>query len=137
MNTMNIGAVIKKMRQEQGMVQEQVAEYLNVSTQAVSRWETGSALPDITQVPALANLFNCSADMLLGVDIALKKEHIAKIEKEAHRGLKSGISKNIAPFSRSQYLLERIVSENIFSHFPTAEIDAVKEDLQKSATPAV
>ena len=90
MNTMNIGAVIKKLRQEQGMVQEQVAEYLNVSTQAVSRWETGSALPDITQVPALANLFNCSADMLLGVDIALKKEHIAKIEKEANNYLYAG-----------------------------------------------
>ena len=66
---MNIGTVIKKLRQERGMVQEQVAEYLNVSTQAVSRWETGSALPDITQVPALANLFNCSADILLGVDV--------------------------------------------------------------------
>ena len=87
---MNIGTVIKKLRQERGMVQEQVAEYLNVSTQAVSRWETGSALPDITQVPAIANLFNCSADMLLGVDITLKKEHIRKIEKEANNYLYAG-----------------------------------------------
>ena len=83
MGTINIGAVIKKLRQERGMVQEQIAEYLNVSTQAVSRWETGSALPDITQVPAIANLFNCSADMLLGVDITLKEEHIKEIQKEA------------------------------------------------------
>ena len=83
MSTINIGTVIKKLRQERGMVQEQVADYLHVSTQAVSRWETGSALPDITQLPALAYLFNCSADMLLGVDITLKKEHITKIKKEA------------------------------------------------------
>jgi len=81
--SMNIGAVIKKLRQERGMVQEQVAEYLNVSTQAVSRWETGSALPDITQVPAIANLFNCSSDMLLGVDVAAMKERIEAIIKEA------------------------------------------------------
>jgi len=80
---MNIGAVIKKLRQERGMVQEQVAEYLNVSTQAVSRWETGSALPDITQVPALANLFNCTSDMLLGVDVAAAKERSEAICKQA------------------------------------------------------
>jgi transcriptional regulator with XRE-family HTH domain len=51
------------------------------------------------------------------------------------RGLKSGISKNIAPFSRSQYLLERIVSGNYSLHFPSAEINAIKEDLQKYANP--
>lgn len=90
MSTINIGAVIKKLRQERGMVQEQIAEYLNVSTQAVSRWETGSALPDITQVPALANLFNCSADILLGIDITLKEEQIAKVEKEASNYLYTG-----------------------------------------------
>ena len=81
--SMNIGAVIKKLRQERGMVQEQVAEYLNVSTQAISRWETGSALPDITQVPALANLFGCSSDTLLGVDIAAARERIDAICKDS------------------------------------------------------
>lgn len=80
---MNIGTVIKKLRQERGMVQEQVAEYLSVSTQAVSRWETGSALPDITQVPALANLFNCSADMLFSIDIAAKEAQIQAIAEES------------------------------------------------------
>ena len=53
------------------------------------------------------------------------------------RGLKSGISKNIAPFSHSQNLLERIVSGNYSLYFPSAEINAVKEGLLKYANPAV
>jgi len=53
------------------------------TAQAVSRWETGIALPDITQVPALTNIFNVSADKLLGVDIAAKEERINAIIDDA------------------------------------------------------
>ena len=76
---MNIGATIKKLRRSQNITQEQLSEYLNVTAQAVSRWETGTALPDITQVPALANVLNVSADGLLGVDIAAKEARIDEI----------------------------------------------------------
>jgi tetratricopeptide (TPR) repeat protein len=47
------------------------------------------------------------------------------------RGLKSGITKNIAPFSRSQDLLKKIVSGNYSVHFPSAEINAIKKKKQK------
>ncbi|MCL2776116.1 MAG: helix-turn-helix domain-containing protein [Oscillospiraceae bacterium] len=80
---MNIGETIKKLRKQKDMTQEQLAEYLNISTQAVSKWETNLTLPDITLVPMLANIFDISADVLLGIDITLKKERIEKIEKEA------------------------------------------------------
>lgn len=76
---MKIGTIIKKYRREQNITQEQLAEYLNVTAQAISRWETGVALPDITQVPALANIFNITADELLGVDIAARDSRIDEI----------------------------------------------------------
>lgn len=61
---MNIGATIKKLRKERDITQERFAEYLNVSPQAVSRWETGVAYPDITAVPAIASFFGVSTDVL-------------------------------------------------------------------------
>ena len=45
---------IKKLRKEKDMTQEQLAEYMGVSPQAVSRWETGTTCPDIFALPALA-----------------------------------------------------------------------------------
>lgn len=80
---MNIGATIKKLRYDKEITQEQLAAYLKVTAQAISRWETGSALPDITQVPALAHIFNVSADELLGVDIAAREARIDAIVADA------------------------------------------------------
>jgi transcriptional regulator with XRE-family HTH domain len=80
---MNIGETIKKLRRQKDMTQEQLAEYLSISPQAVSRWEINSTLPDITLVPMLANIFDVTADMLLGVDIEAKEKRINDISAEA------------------------------------------------------
>ena len=76
---MNTGEIIKKLRKKKDMTQEQLAEYLNISPQAISRWEINSTLPDITLIPALANIFNVSADVLLGIDITAKEKRIQEI----------------------------------------------------------
>ena len=55
---MNISSIIKELRQKKKMSQEELAEYLGVSTQAVSRWETSVSYPDITLLPLIANVFN-------------------------------------------------------------------------------
>jgi len=81
---MNIGETIKKLRKQKDMTQEQLAEYLNISPQAVSRWEINSTLPDITLVPMLANIFDVTTDMLFGVDIDAKEKRIEAIVKEAN-----------------------------------------------------
>ncbi|MBQ9718855.1 MAG: helix-turn-helix domain-containing protein [Clostridia bacterium] len=61
-----IGRNIKRLRQSKAVTQEQVAEQLHVSSQAVSKWECGSAMPDIALLPALADYFGVSTDELLG-----------------------------------------------------------------------
>lgn len=65
---MNIGSIIKELRQKKKMSQEELAENLGVSTQAVSRWETGVSYPDITLLPFIANVFSVTTDYLLSVD---------------------------------------------------------------------
>ncbi len=72
----NIGESIRKLRTSAALTQEQLAEAVGVSAQAVSRWETGISYPDITLLPVLANLFAVSTDTLLGVDIAQKQQKI-------------------------------------------------------------
>lgn len=65
---MKLSEKIFTLRKERGMSQEELAEKLNVSRQAVSRWEGGSALPDATNLLQLSKLFEVSADYLLNDD---------------------------------------------------------------------
>ena len=61
---MNIGTNIKKLRKLRGITQEQLAESIGISFQAVSKWENNIALPDITLAPVLASYFGVSMDEL-------------------------------------------------------------------------
>ena len=72
---------IKKLRKEKDMTQEQLAEYMGVSPQAVSRWETGTTCPDIFALPALAELFGFTVDGLLGVDEKEKQKLLSSEQK--------------------------------------------------------
>ena len=65
---MDIGGTIKKLRTDRKITQEEVAEYLGISFQAVSKWETGTTLPDITLLPKIADFFGVSLDYLMGRD---------------------------------------------------------------------
>lgn len=53
------------LRKKSGLSQEQLAEALNVSRQAISKWEGGSAMPEIDKLLALSNYFGVSLDYLL------------------------------------------------------------------------
>ena len=63
---MTIGVNIKRLRQNKGLTQEKLGEVLGISGQAVSKWESGAALPDITILPELADYFGISIDELMG-----------------------------------------------------------------------
>lgn len=63
---MTIGTNIKRLRQNKGVTQEQLGFVLGISSQAVSKWENESALPDILTLPKLADYFGISIDELMG-----------------------------------------------------------------------
>lgn len=65
---MNIGDKIKSLRKTKKLTQEQLAEYLHISSQAVSKWETGVSSPDIDTLPKLAAFFQVTIDDLLDFD---------------------------------------------------------------------
>ncbi len=82
---MTFGQIIKDLRRKANMTQEQLAEILSISGQAVSRWENDIAMPDISIVPTLANLFDVSCDYLLGVDISRTEKKISEIIKKVQK----------------------------------------------------
>ncbi|HIZ56592.1 MAG TPA: helix-turn-helix domain-containing protein [Firmicutes bacterium] len=59
---------LKHLRKENDMTQEEVAEALGISPQSVSKWEREESFPDITLLPALANLYQTSIDAIIGMD---------------------------------------------------------------------
>ena len=63
MNT--IGRRITQLRKEQGMTQEELAQKLDVSSQAVSKWENDVSCPDISILPQLADILHTTTDYLL------------------------------------------------------------------------
>ena len=63
---MNIGKIITDRRKTLGLTQQMLADKLNLSFQAISKWETGTSCPDISLLPALAAALNMSIDSLLG-----------------------------------------------------------------------
>lgn len=65
---MKLSDKILSLRKQSGLSQEELAEKLNVSRQAVSRWEVGSAQPDASNVLQLSKLFGVTADYLLNDD---------------------------------------------------------------------
>lgn len=67
---MQIGNNIKFLRQKNNYTQEQLAERLGVSYQAVSKWETNSNTPDISLLHQIASLFNVSIDALFSDNIS-------------------------------------------------------------------
>lgn len=79
---MTFGQKIKSLRREANMTQENLAELLSISPQAISRWETDVAMPDISLLPPLANLFNVTTDYLLGMETYQKDLRKAEFDKQ-------------------------------------------------------
>ncbi|HEY8365334.1 MAG TPA: helix-turn-helix transcriptional regulator, partial [Haloplasmataceae bacterium] len=64
-----IAAFINKLRKEKDMTQLELAELLKVTPQAVSKWERGEALPDISLLPELAKIFDVTIDSIINGEI--------------------------------------------------------------------
>ena len=81
---------LKKYRIMKDMTQEDVADYLNITPQSVSKWERGETYPDITLLPALANIFETSIDLLVGMDTIRALETRHNIHDKAHKFMRIG-----------------------------------------------
>lgn len=65
---LDLGNNIRQLRRRDKRTQEQLAEALGVTSQAVSRWESGGSYPDMNLIPSIANFFGVSIDELFGYE---------------------------------------------------------------------
>lgn len=116
---MSIGTTIKKLRRERDITQEQLAEYIGISSQAVSQWETDKTAPDISQLPLLAHIFDVSTDEILGVDLQKNEEKIQAIIDEAQAFYNKGefskaaeiLEKGLRQYPRSYKIMENLAHD--------------------------
>ena len=83
-----IGTNIKVFRKNKGFTQEELADLLNVTPQAVSKWESENSLPDTSMLIPLAQVLGVSTDALLGYDSLSENEEIIARVKETVQGMK-------------------------------------------------
>ena len=104
MNQKKIGSFLKELRKEKGITQEEFAEKINVAGRTVSRWETGTNMPDISLLIEIAEFFDVSIPEIINgerkseimneevKEVAEKLSDYANVEKES-------IIKSIRSFS--------------------------------------
>ena len=71
-----------KLRKNSGLSQEQLAEQLNVSRQAISKWEQGTAVPESEKLITISNYFGVTVDYLLKEDTADTTNTTAEVKEE-------------------------------------------------------
>ena len=92
---------LKELRKKRNITQEQLAGFLEVSPQAVSRWETGVTCPDISNLPRIAELFCITVDDLLGVNETEKRREINAVISECEAEIDKNVTKNAIPRLRA------------------------------------
>lgn len=90
MTTIKINEQIAFLRKQKGLTQEDLANALGVTNQAVSKWESAQCCPDIQLLPAIAKLFEVSVDELLGYTPISTSENITLALRKKINSLSKG-----------------------------------------------
>lgn len=78
-----LGQKIKSLRKQKNISQEVLAQVLGVTFQAVSKWETGAAMPDVAMIPAIAGFFEVSTDELFDFNLLEQERKVMELCYEA------------------------------------------------------
>ena len=112
---MKIGEQIKRLRKERNMTQEQLAEKIGISFQAVSKWENDISLPDVETLPIIAGFFGVSMDTIFDYDAEKNAEKALEIAKQTWTLRESNpeLGKSIIFEGLKQYPENDILLENL------------------------
>lgn len=110
-----MGQVIRRLRKERNLTQEDLAELLGVTFQAVSKWENDTGMPDISQVVPIAHVFGVSTDVLFGTFGTNDAEEVWKIVQSARALLSTPTT------SKSLFETYRALQEGL-KQYPNNEI---------------
>ncbi len=98
MAKISIGQFISALRKANGMTQQEVADRLNVSNKAVSRWERDECAPDISVIPALAEMFGVTCDELLRGERSREGEASERTTQKVDKQVKNIINRTLSGF---------------------------------------
>lgn len=121
---------MKHLRESKNVSQEKMAQALNVSFQAVSKWETGKSLPDITMLPMISRYFGITIDALLMTEQLDEKLLLEQYETEAERCQREGLAAD--NISLWQEAMQRMPNnEQVKVHLMASYYDADKVGYSK------
>lgn len=130
---MTLGQKLKEIRKRFGLSQEQLAEIMNVSRQAITKWENDGGMPDVSNLQELSKVFGITVDYLLNDDnqlpaLSLKKE----LDKEKYKNkltMYNEVLKEYYPEPYEIFILSRnkklTISELLLDTFIAPEIGPV------------
>ncbi len=98
MEKKTIGGFIAALRKANGMTQQELADKLNISNKAVSRWERDECAPDIALIPAIAEIFGVTCDELLKGERIFKQTEPIRSEPKIDKQIKALINRSLSRF---------------------------------------
>ena len=104
---MNFGENLRLLRKNSKMSQEMLAEKLGVSRQSVSKWEVGSAYPEMTNITALCTIFHCNINDLINENI-IDVDSFDEATKEGIVKFKENQQKNMKLVSKIIYIISKL-----------------------------
>lgn len=124
---MNFSEKLKEIRKDKGLSQEQLAEKIGVSRQAITKWETGKGLPDVENMLIIAEIFKTTLDELLMDSAPIQKqkepvsisETIYDIDCEKHFDINIGNAASIILSSGTDEKLHIRLSSETFKNLDT------------------
>ncbi len=110
---MKFSEKLKELRKQKGISQEQLAEKIYVSRQAITKWESGNGLPDIENLIAISSLFNESLDSLLSEEKSLVSKHEFLYESRTEYDLDSPKKIDLRVGTAHEVIIEKTKDEKI------------------------
>ena len=104
MEKKTIGAFIAALRKAHGMTQQELADKLNVSNKAVSRWEREECAPDISLIPVIAEIFGITCDELLRGERIKEPAVPSRSDVKVEKQIKSLVNRTIQSFKTLIYI---------------------------------
>lgn len=100
----SVGQFIAALRKANGMTQQEVADRLNVSNKAVSRWERDECSPDITLIPAIAEMFGVTCDELLRGERLSPTPPTEQKKQKTEKQIKNLLARTVSGFKTMIYI---------------------------------
>lgn len=113
MLNMKLAEKIYQERRKLGLSQEQFAEQMDISRQAVSKWESGQSMPDLDKVVAMSQIFGVSTDYLLKEEETIPEEVVGGVESDSYRELDEEVTMK---YEEKPEMLQELSVEEIASY---------------------